>query len=151
MENSEMTTMKNARKKQYLKAFWSITPDIELEARELLRYFATRINFPLKTIDELSLCVIEGCINAIEHGKADALEMELAWDGEEIEIKILNTDFTNNQLPEIPREEKEPGTKRGWGLHILKKFLDEYHFIKEGNRTVLVMKIRGKRHERVQF
>ncbi len=134
--------------------------EAELVAAQCLDQIGKNLNVDQEAIGQLQIAVIEACINAMEHGKGDDSNVYLAVavDAERAEVSIESAgrEFIMQETGE-PFEGKKNGKTpgRGWGIKLMKRFVDEVRFerTERGTRTVLVKhlaKTAGVRKENVE-
>lgn len=88
----------------------------------------------------LQLALIEVCINAIEHSGSYEKKVFLKFIPRPDRLKIIiendGKPFSLASLSEIPVEEKlRTGVKRGWGLKLVHKIMDNVQVERINNRT----------------
>jgi anti-sigma regulatory factor (Ser/Thr protein kinase) len=119
--------------------------EAELVAAQCLDQIGKNLNLNQDAVGQLQIAVIEACINAIEHGKGTEkkIYVSVASDGDRLEVSIESAgrEFVVQESGE-PFGDREgikaPG--RGWGIKLMKRFVDEVRFEKtaRGMKTVLV-------------
>ena len=108
-------------------------PDMELTASRTATALGEQIRMSPDKIDEVSMAVVEACINAFEHSGAsdrkviihfEVLGTEEAPDGLQITVKDAGSGFDSSDLPNRDPESALP-QKRGHGLRIIDGLMDE--------------------------
>jgi anti-sigma regulatory factor (Ser/Thr protein kinase) len=125
-----------------------IAKDAELVAAQGLEQIGKSLNLNQEAVGQMQIAVIEACINAMEHGRgtegkvfvgitadADHLEVAVESAGQEFIIQDTGEPFGD------PGARKTPG--RGWGIKLIKRFVDHVKFEKtaRGTKVVLVKKL----------
>jgi len=123
-------------------------PDKELEAGEEASELAAEASMDADRVDELRLAVQEAFINASEHsGASDGrVYVNLALlGGERPELVQVTVRDTGAGFPEpvlrgtMGNEEGRP-RKRGWGLTLIRRLVDEVEIESGTHGTVVVMR-----------
>jgi serine/threonine-protein kinase RsbW len=129
-----------------------MAPDMELVASQAASALASFVGMSSDRADEVRMAVVEACINAFEHSRADERKVDITfrvWGGaepERLEIQVhdAGVGFAPLEVEEPRIEDKLRGTrKRGWGLKIIQGLMDEVR-ISSGSRgtTVIMSKLR---------
>ncbi len=131
--------------------------EAELIAAQGLEQIGKNLNLNLETIGQLQIAVIEACINAIEHGRGndDNVYVSITVDDEQMEVSVESAgmEFIIQETGEPFRDQEAVKTGgRGWGIKLMKRFVDQVRFEKTalGTKIVLVKKIEktaGKQKE----
>jgi serine/threonine-protein kinase RsbW len=119
--------------------------EAELVAAQCLDQIGKNLHVNQDAIGQLQIAVIEACINAMEHSKgADKniyLIVTVDKDRVEVSIESSGREFIMQETGE-PFEDKKftKARGRGWGIKLMKRFVDEVRFekTKRGTKTVLV-------------
>lgn len=124
-------------------------PDMEIEASKTATAIAESMHMSPDRIDEVRMAVVEACINAFEHSKADEREVYVTFevlgvdkDPEKLRITVRDTGIGFN-----PDDQREPRIeeklrsqrKRGWGLRIIRGLMDEVEIHSGSEGTTVVM------------
>lgn len=114
-----------------------------------LESFGREQNLPAKAIQAADLALEEHLTNVFAHGldnDADAqLVVRLARNGGWLEIEIEDEGRPFNPLSQppvdtsLPLEERPPG---GLGIHLIRRFMDELTYRREGERNIFIMRKR---------
>jgi serine/threonine-protein kinase RsbW len=122
--------------------------DAELVAAQALEQIGKSLDLSQEAVGQMQIAVIEACINAMEHGRGtdgkvfvsitadvDRLEVSVESAGREFIIEETGEPFSD------PGGRKTPG--RGWGIKLIKRFVDHIKFEKtsRGTKVVLVKKL----------
>lgn len=117
----------------------------ELLASRAVEEAGQRIAFPRDTLAEVKLAVVEACLNALEYGAGD-VEVEViahpndarAW----IEVAVVDhgPGFDPSGVARPVLEDKLRSTrKRGWGLELIRRLMDEVEITSEPGLTKIRM------------
>jgi anti-sigma regulatory factor (Ser/Thr protein kinase) len=139
-------TMRCLRKKELV---LPMLPDRELEAGEEASQLAAQARMEEDRIDELRLAVQEAFINASEHSGASdgSVYVTLALYGGEraelvqVTIRDTGTGFSAPDPRDTMAREGRP-RKRGWGLTLIRRLVDEVEIESGSQGTVVVMRKR---------
>ena len=122
--------------------------EAELIVAQSLEQIGKNLNLYPDAIGQLQIAVIEACINAIEHGRGtdDKVYVSVAIDEGQIEVSVESAgqEFIIQETGEPYRDhEAENKAGRGWGIKLMKRFVDQVKFEKTtyGTKIVLVKKI----------
>jgi serine/threonine-protein kinase RsbW len=126
------------------------TPRAELLATQAVEKAGQRIAFPRDTLAEVKLAVVEACLNAFEYGSGE-VEVEVvahpdnahAW----IEVAVVDhgPGFDPAGVARPVLEDKlRSDRKRGWGLELIRRLMDEVEITSQpGLTTVRMIRRRG--------
>jgi anti-sigma regulatory factor (Ser/Thr protein kinase) len=125
-------------------------PDKELEAGEQASELAAQAHMEPDRADELRLAVQEAFINASEHsGASDGrVYVTLALWGDErprvVQVTVRDTGvgFTDPETQGTMRAPVGKPRKRGWGLTLIRRLVDEVEIDSGSHGTVVVMRKR---------
>lgn len=114
--------------------------DTELIAAHAVEEVARRYNFPPKAINQIKTALVEACINASEHSHSPdrKIYQKIAFEDDKIIITISNRGL---RLQDKTAEEITPAEgRRGWGLKLMQKLMDEVKFeqVDDGTRISMV-------------
>jgi len=117
--------------------------DMELAATKTAEVIANRMDLDEKKTDEISMALIEACINAFEHSKAkDNIFIQYIIDPEKLIIKVgdkgIGFDAEVVAIPKIV-EKLNSDNKRGWGLQLMKELMDTVEFQSSEDGTTVTM------------
>lgn len=124
-----------------------IIPDMELAATQTAEVVAKHMNLDEEKRAEISMALIEACINAFEHSKTEKKEIEIRFIIEHDSLIIKVTDrgvgFDKSKV-EIPKIESKltDERKRGWGLQLIQELMDtvEFESTEEGTTVTMTKK-----------
>ena len=126
-----------------------IRPDMEMTASKTATAMAESMGMGADKIDEVRMAVVEACINAFEHSRADDgrvyISFQIIGEGEDQKLEIRVEDkgvgFVPGEVMEPRIEDKlKAQRKRGWGIQIIKGLMDEVEFLSGERGTTVVMR-----------
>lgn len=129
--------------------------DMEIAASKTATAMAEFMRMSPDEIDEIRMAVVEACINAIEHSRADDRKVHLTFEvlGDEddgprllrITVSDAGVGFSPGAVEEPTIEQKLTAErKRGWGLKIIRGLMDGVEIDSGAGGTSIVMtKARG--------
>ena len=120
-----------------------VMQDMELAATKTAEVIAKRMNLDGEKTDEISMALIEACINAFEHSKSkDNIFIQYIIDPEKLIIKVgdkgIGFDAEVVAIPKIV-EKLNSDNKRGWGLQLMKELMDTVEFQSSEDGTTVTM------------
>jgi serine/threonine-protein kinase RsbW len=121
-----------------------IMPSMELAASKTAQAVADYLNLDEEKTAEVTMALIEACINAFEHGKGQDnnvyIKFILKEDALIIEIKDKGKGFDSLDV-EVPEIEKKLHSKRkrGWGLQLMRELMDEVKIDSGAEGTTITM------------
>ena len=107
-----------------------IMPSMELAASRTAQAVADYLDLDEEKTAEVTMALIEACINAFEHGKSEDNNVYIRFILQEealiIEIKDKGKGFDSTKI-EMPDIEKKLHSqrKRGWGLQLMRELMDD--------------------------
>ena len=119
-------------------------PHVELEAGQAVETLGLKAGFSHDTLAEVRLAVVEACLNALEYGSGE-IEVELAahTDGSPwLEVRIVDhgPGFDPDLVPRPQlRSKLRSERKRGWGLELMRRLMDEVEINSRPGRTQVRM------------
>ena len=106
-----------------------ILPDMELTAVTVAESLGVFIGLDKDKIDEVKLALIEACINAFEHSKDRDRKINLNFQITDNAMVISISDDGEGFDIDEPKDriaaKRNKGEKRGWGLTLMSKLMDE--------------------------
>ena len=120
-----------------------VMQDMELAATKTAEVIAKRMDLDGEKTDEISMALIEACINAFEHSKSkDNIFIQYIIDPEKLIIKVgdkgIGFDAEVVAIPKIV-EKLNSDNKRGWGLQLMKELMDTVEFQSNKDGTTVTM------------
>jgi serine/threonine-protein kinase RsbW len=120
-----------------------IAPEAELVAAGAIEKIAVQTGFDEKAMSEVRLAVIEACINAFEHSESPDRRVYLTFVVERDRLLVIVRDFGKGFDPttvDRPRvQAKLKDLKRGWGLVLIRRLMDQVEFVDIAPGTELRM------------
>ncbi|MGH8598507.1 MAG: ATP-binding protein [Gammaproteobacteria bacterium] len=126
--------------------------DQELVAAMTAEQLAENLCFERKAVDQIRLAVIEACTNAFEHSESPDRRVYMNFLCDEDKLLIMVRDFGKGfdpmgvKEPHI-REKLKAIRRRGWGLMLIRKLMDEVEFVDvapEVGTLLCMTKYRGR-------
>ncbi len=121
-----------------------VIPDMELAATKTAEVVAKHMELGEEATAEISMALIEACLNAFEHSKTDEnnIYIHFVIDNETLTIKVedkgVGFESEEVEIPDI--DEKLKGQrKRGWGLQIIKELMDSVEWESSQAGTTVTM------------
>jgi len=126
------------------------TPRAELLAARAVEEAGHRIAFPRDTLAEVKLAVVEACLNAIEYGTGE-VEVEVIAHADDahpwMEVAVVDhgPGFDPSGVAKPVLSDRLRSTrKRGWGLELIRRLMDEVQITSEPGLTrVRMIRRRG--------
>jgi serine/threonine-protein kinase RsbW len=93
---------------------------------------------------EISMALIEACINAFEHSQAqNNVFIHFILEDDTLVIKVIDQgigfDKSKVQIPKIENKLGTEERKRGWGLQLIKELMDTVEFESTNEGTTVTM------------
>lgn len=102
-----------------------MVPDMEVAAVQTAEAVLRFMAFGEEQIDEVKHALVEGCINAFEHGQGAEGNVHIRFVMDEAELLVEIQDYGPGFTPEaVPRPVEGSATKRGWGLALMERLMD---------------------------
>ena len=94
---------------------------------------------------EISIALIEACINAFEHSQTDSnVFINFLIEEDSLIIKVIDQgigfDKTKVEIPKIENKIGKDERKRGWGLQLIQELMDSVVFESNSDGTTVTMK-----------
>jgi anti-sigma regulatory factor (Ser/Thr protein kinase) len=118
--------------------------EIELVAARALEEFGAKLPFAEGDLARVRAALVEACLNALEHGGGEDRSVELSFTAtaEALALEVFNRGraFVGGGAA-MPRVEEKFGQarKRGWGIPLMERLMDEVEFLEEAGGTRLRM------------
>ena len=120
-----------------------VLPDMELSATKTAEIVAKHMELGEEKSAEISMALIEACINAFEHSDSNKqIEIHFRIKGDELEIQVTDKGKgLDESKVKIPKIEEKIGSdyKRGWGLQLIKELMDTVEFESSSEGTTVTM------------
>ena len=97
---------------------------------------------------EISMAIIESCINAFEHSKTKEIYIHFIVSDDKLTVKVIDHgkgfDKSKVEIPNIENKLKSE-RKRGWGLQLVAELMDtvEYDSDESGTSVTMTKKKEG--------
>ena len=122
-----------------------ILPNMELIATQTAEVIARHMNLTEDQTGEISMALIEACINAFEHSKTDNnVFIHFLIEEDSLVMKVIDQgigfDKTKVEIPKIENKIGKDERKRGWGLQLIQELMDSVEFESNSDGTTVTMK-----------
>ncbi len=122
-----------------------IIPNMELIATQTAEVIARHMNLNEEQSGEISMALIEACINAFEHSKSDNnVFIHFLIEEDSLVVKVIDQgigfDKTKVEIPKIENKIGKEERKRGWGLQLIQELMDSVEFESNSEGTTVTMK-----------
>ena len=121
-----------------------IIANMELVAVQTAEVVAKHMDLSEDKAAEISMALIEACINAFEHSQAqNNVFIHFILEENSLVIKVIDQGIGFDKTKvEIPAIENKLGTeerKRGWGLQLIQELMDSVEFESSKDGTTVTM------------
>ena len=120
-----------------------VLPDMELSATKTAEIVAKHMELGEEKSAEISMALIEACINAFEHSKSkENIYITYSIDGDTLTIKVGDKgEGFDSEVVAIPNIDEKINSehKRGWGLQLMKELMDTVEFESSESGTTVTM------------
>ena len=121
-----------------------ILKDMELVATHTSDVVAKHMSLPEEKSAEISMALIEACINAFEHSNSkEEIFIHFIISEDNLTVKVIDQgvgfDATQVAIPDIDNKLNTTERKRGWGIMLIKELMDYVHFTSDSSGTTLTM------------
>ena len=121
-----------------------ILPNMELIATQTAEVIARHMNLTEDQSGEISMALIEACINAFEHSKTEnSVYIHFIIEENSIIIKVIDQgigfDKSKVEIPKIENKIGNDERKRGWGLQLIQALMDSVEFESTNSGTTITM------------
>jgi len=119
--------------------------NMELAASKTAEAVAEVMDLGEDKTAEVSMALIEACINSFEHSKSPDRQVYITFflkdDRLEIVLRDLGTGFDPNEVeePSLDRKLSHGARKRGWGLKLMENMMDSVNIESGKNGTSITM------------
>lgn len=122
-----------------------ILPNMELIATQTAEVIARHMNLTEDQGAEISMALIEACINAFEHSKTDnSVFIHFLIEEDSLVVKVIDQgigfDKAKVEIPKIENKIGKDERKRGWGLQLIQELMDSVEFESNSDGTTVTMK-----------
>lgn len=121
-----------------------ILPNMELIATHTADIIANHMHLSEEQSGEISMALIEACINAFEHSKTEnSVYIHFIIEENSIIIKVIDQgigfDKSKVEIPKIENKIGNDERKRGWGLQLIQALMDSVEFESTNAGTTITM------------
>jgi len=121
-----------------------ILKNMELVATQTSEVIAKHMNLSEEKSGEISMALIEACINAFEHSESKSeVYIHFLIDDNNLTVKVIDKgkgfDESKVKIPKIESKINTDERKRGWGLMLIKELMDSVDFESDHTGTTLTM------------
>ena len=117
-----------------------ILKNMELVATHTSDVVAKHMNLTEEKSAEISMALIEACINAFEHSETKQdIYIHFIISDENLTIKGVGFDSSSIKLPNIDDKLGTTERKRGWGLMLIQELMDKVDYESDDSGTTLTM------------
>ncbi|MBU87330.1 MAG: anti-sigma regulatory factor [Flavobacteriaceae bacterium] len=121
-----------------------ILKDMELVATQTAEIVAKHMDLSEEKTGEISMALIEACINAFEHSESKSeVYIDFLIEENQLTIKVIDKgkgfDQSNVKIPKIESKLNSDERKRGWGIMLIKELMDSVDFESDHTGTTLTM------------
>lgn len=115
-----------------------MTGDAELIAAHAVEEIAKRHNLDSKSINQIKTALVEACINASEHSLSPDQKIYQRFRIESDRVVLTVSNRGLRLASQMPGEEPSDG-RRGWGLKLIRKLMDDVQIEQVDDGTRIVM------------
>ena len=119
-----------------------VIPDIELSATKTAEVISRHMNLSEEKTGEISMAIIESCINAFEHSKTKEIFIHFIVETDKLTIKVkdrgIGFDKSKVEIPNIENK-LNAERKRGWGLQLVSELMDTVEYDSDETGTTVTM------------
>ena len=117
---------------------------MELVATQTAEIVAKHMDLSDEKTGEISMALIEACINAFEHSESKSeVYIDFLIEEDQLTIKVIDKgkgfDQSNVKIPKIESKLNSDERKRGWGIMLIKELMDSVDFESDHTGTTLTM------------
>ncbi len=132
-----------------------ILKNMELIATQSAEVVSKHMNLSEDKAGEISMAIIEACINAFEHSNSkEEIFIHFIISDDNLTVKVIDQgigfDATQVAVPDIENKINSKERKRGWGIMLIKELMDYVHFTSDASGTTLTM-VKNKEKKWVKY
>lgn len=121
-----------------------IIENMELVATQTAEVVSKHMKLETDKTNEISLALIEACINAFEHSETKSeVYIHFIISEENLTIKVIDKgkgfDSSKISIPNIENKIGSDERKRGWGIMLIKELMDSVNYESNEEGTILTM------------
>jgi anti-anti-sigma factor len=119
------------------------TPEEVMRAVDALQSFAQTKNLPCKTIFDLALALEESASNIVNHAlcrdaqRSFQVALQHGEDAFVIELRDSGPEFDPTAVADRELRAADEDCPGGWGIPLVRRFLDEIHYRRDAGENVL--------------
>ena len=119
-----------------------VIPDIELTGTKTEVAISKHMSLSEEKTGEISMAIIESCINAFEHSKTKEIYIHFIVSDDKLTVKVIDHgkgfDKSKVEIPNIENKLKSE-RKRGWGLQLVAELMDTVEYDSDESGTTVTM------------
>ena len=132
-----------------------ILKNMELIATQSAEVVSKHMNLSEDKAGEISMAIIEACINAFEHSNSkEEIFIHFIISDDNFTVNVIyrgiGFDATQVAVPDIENKINSKERKRGWGIMLIKELMDYVHFTSDASGTTLTM-VKNKEKKWVKY
>ena len=121
-----------------------IIENMELVATQTAEVVSKHMQLDNEKTSEISMALIEACINAFEHSESKSeIFIHFIISDENLTIKVIDKgkgfDSSKISIPNIDNKLGSDEKKRGWGIMLIKELMDSVNYESNEEGTTLTM------------
>lgn len=121
-----------------------VLKNMELVATQTSEVVSKHMSLSEEQSGEISMALIEACINAFEHSETKSeIYIHFIISEDDLTIKVIDKgkgfDASKIKIPEIDNKINTNERKRGWGIMLIKELMDSVDFESDHTGTTLTM------------
>tara|TARA_Y100001980_G_C14165334_1_gene42493 strand:- start:21 stop:449 length:429 start_codon:yes stop_codon:yes gene_type:complete len=121
-----------------------IIENMELVATQTAEVVSKHMQLDNEKTSEISMALIEACINAFEHSETKSeVFIHFIISDESLTIKVIDKgkgfDSSKISIPNIDNKLGSDEKKRGWGIMLIKELMDSVNYESNEEGTTLTM------------
>ena len=121
-----------------------IIENMELVATQTAEVVSKHMQLDNEKTSEISMALIEACINAFEHSESKSeIFIHFIISDESLTIKVIDKgkgfDSSKISIPNIDNKLGSDEKKRGWGIMLIKELMDSVNYESNEEGTTLTM------------
>lgn len=121
-----------------------IIENMELVATQTAEVVSKHMQLDNEKTSEISMALIEACINAFEHSETKSeVFIHFIISDESLIIKVIDKgkgfDSSKISIPNIDNKVGSDEKKRGWGIMLIKELMDSVNYESNEEGTTLTM------------
>ena len=121
-----------------------VIENMELVATQTAEVVSKHMQLDNEKTSEISMALIEACINAFEHSETKSeVFIHFIISDESLTIKVIDRgkgfDSSKISIPNIDNKLGSDEKKRGWGIMLIKELMDSVNYESNEEGTTLTM------------